>query len=236
MVETKKTITKKKPSSSNIKDIKPKAGNVSLSVFSLKGEPKSQMSVTNTNKRKVHPQTVNQAIRVYLANEHQGTVSSKTRSEVIGSTRKIFRQKGTGKARHGSIKAPIFVGGGVAFGPKPRQVKRSIPRKMKASATASLLWEKIASDKLKLVEGLANATGKTSEMAFLVNKIAANNTKVLAILATDMKKAKMGLRNLENVTVLTVSSVSLGHLLQSDTVLVAKEALKTLTGSLVSYE
>ena len=79
----------------------------------------------------VNQQLIAQAVRVYLANKRQGTVSTKTRGEVTGSTRKIYRQKGTGRARHGSIRAPIFVHGGLVFGPKPRDYSMKFPKKMR---------------------------------------------------------------------------------------------------------
>src|SRR3989338_5152877 len=95
-----------------------------------------------------------QAVRVYLANQRQGTVSTKTRGEVAGSTRKIYRQKGTGRARHGSIRAPIFVHGGLVFGPKPRDYSMKFPKKMRKAALASALSSKVNDAQVKVVDGL----------------------------------------------------------------------------------
>src|SRR3989339_216040 len=105
---------------------------LSVRVFSIDGKEKKTIELNkNIFDVKVSPSLLAQAVRVYLANQRAGTASSKTRSEVVGSTRKIYRQKGTGKARHGSLKAPIFVGGGVVGGPKPRDFSLKINKKQK---------------------------------------------------------------------------------------------------------
>src|SRR3989338_10897476 len=122
MVTIKKTTTVKKTSPS-------------LVIYNIEGKeektielPKDIFSVS------ANPSLLAQAVRVYLVNQRQGNVKVKTRSEVIGSTRKIYRQKGTGKARHGAIKAPIFVGGGVAHGPKQKDYNLKFNKKMRKKA------------------------------------------------------------------------------------------------------
>lgn len=110
-----------------------------------------------------------QAIRVYLANQRQGTASTKTRSEVVGSTRKIYRQKGTGRARHGAVKAPIFVGGGIAFGPHPHDFSLKFPQKMRKAALISALSEKAQAGFIKIIDG--EFSGKTKEAAKLMKSL-----------------------------------------------------------------
>lgn len=111
-----------------------------------------------------------QAVRVYLANQRQGNASTKTRSDVTGSTRKIYRQKGTGRARHGAIKAPIFVGGGVAHGPHPHDFSLKMPVKMRKKALISALSKKAQEGALRVVEG--DFSGKTKEVVKLLHTLA----------------------------------------------------------------
>src|SRR5579885_383385 len=110
---------------------------------------------------KVNKQLLAQAVRVYLANKRQGTVSTKTRGEVDGSTRKIYRQKGTGRARHGSVRAPIFVHGGVVHGPKPRDYSLNLPKKMRRKALFSALSAKLQDGQIKVVAGFEKLEPKT---------------------------------------------------------------------------
>src|SRR3989344_7875158 len=103
---------------------------------------------------KVNRPLMAQAVRVYLANQRAGTQSTKTRGEVDGSTRKIYRQKGTGRARHGGIRAPIFVGGGIAHGPKPHDFSRELPQKMRRAALFSALSGKLKDGEVKIMKNL----------------------------------------------------------------------------------
>ena len=126
-----------------------KRSNLSLSIYDIDGKeqktvelPKEVFAVTS------NPSLLAQAVRVYLVNQRQGNVSVKTRSEVVGSTRKIYRQKGTGKARHGAIKAPIFVGGGVAHGPKQKDYNLKFSKKEKRIALFAALSEKLKEKKI----------------------------------------------------------------------------------------
>src|SRR3989344_6756187 len=139
---------------------------LTIPVYNLEGKevktldvPKEIFSV------KPNPKLLAQYVRVYLTNNRQGTASTKTRGEVRGSTRKIYRQKGTGRARHGAITAPIFVGGGVVFGPKPRDYSRKLPQKMKKAALFSALTAKRIDNAVKVIGNLDTIVPKTKEMA-----------------------------------------------------------------------
>src|SRR3990172_10626024 len=134
--KTKKEVRKK-----NVK-----AG-LTLPVYGVDGKEKTPADLQKEIfSVEVNPRLLAQYVRVYLANQRQGNASTKTRGEVTGSTRKIYRQKGTGNARHGSIKAPIFVGGGITFGPKPRDYSLKMNKKQKTLALFSSLTVK-ANDK-----------------------------------------------------------------------------------------
>src|SRR6266404_5428662 len=117
---------------------------VSVAVVGIDGKVSGKVSLPGEMfGEKVNKALLAQAVRVYLANQRQGNASTKTRGEVDGSTAKIYRQKGTGRARHGSKRAPIFVKGGIVFGPKPRDFSLSLPQKMKRKALFSALSAKV---------------------------------------------------------------------------------------------
>ena len=122
---------------------------------------------------------VYQAVKAYLANQRQGTASTKTRGEVQASGRKIWRQKGTGRARHGSVSAPIFVGGGVAFGPKPRSYKEKVPKKVRRLALKSALSAKAAEGEVVVVEDPKLEEPKTKTMVSLLRACGLEGRKVL---------------------------------------------------------
>lgn len=117
------------------------------------------------------PQLLAQSVRVYLANQRQGTQSAQKRAEVNRTRKKLYKQKGTGRARHGDRKAPIFVGGGVAFAPKPRDYSRTLAKKMRQKALLAALSLKSKEGRLVVVSGMGKIEGKTKEMAKLLDEI-----------------------------------------------------------------
>src|SRR3989338_8227396 len=119
---------------------------------------------------KINEKLMAQAVRVYLVNQRQGTASTKTRGEVAGSTRKIYRQKGTGRARHWSITAPIFRGGGIVFGPRVRGFSLKLSKQMKKKALSSALAQKLLDQKVSVVD-LEGVSGKTRELAQLFKNL-----------------------------------------------------------------
>lgn len=168
-----------------------------------------------------------QAVRVYLANQRAGTSATKTRGDVAGSTRKIYRQKGTGKARHGGIRAPIFVGGGIAFGPHPRDYSLTMPQKMRRLALGSSLSSKLKAGDVVVVEDLLNISGKTKEMAEALEKIEAKG-KVLLVLTEGMPQVKLAARNLSRVMITNPQSLNTYEVLRKQSIVFAKEAIGQL--------
>lgn len=200
-----------------------------------------QMSVLGTDGKKsgkvtlpveffgaeVNKQLVSQAVRVYLANQRVGTASTKTRGEVEGSTRKIYRQKGTGRARHGSIRAPIFIGGGIVFGPMPRDYRLDLPKKMKRAALASVLTEKYQKGNVYCVDGLNKLKQKTKFMAKTLQALKISQPILLIHLKsqkTDMRSA----RNISGISLLPVESLHPYAIYASTSVLFTKDALQVL--------
>ncbi len=154
-------------------------------------------------------------VRQYLANQRQGTHKTKDRSEVAYSTKKIIRQKGSGGARHGSIKSNIYVGGGRAFGPVPRDYSFKLNKKLKRLARYSALSYKAKENAITMVEPFTMETPKTKEFISILNNIKANDRRVLFVLPENSKNIYLSSRNLENVSVVTVDEISTYNILNA---------------------
>lgn len=167
-----------------------------------------------------HPQTINDIVKAQLNNERQGNASTKTRGEVSFSTRKIYRQKGTGRARHGSIKAGIFVGGGTCFGPRPRIFDQRPPKKMVDRALIGILSDKAKEGVIRVIEGLDFASGKTKYVCEFLKKHKIEKALfVVPELTENIKRATRNLKAVKAVTPMHVNAVDLlkyGHLVISD--------------------
>lgn len=144
----------------------------------------------------------------YLANQRQGTAKTKDRSEVAYSTKKLGRQKGGGGARHGSLKANIFVGGGRVFGPKPRDYRKKQNKKLKQLARFSALSYKAQENKIVLVEPFAMDAPKTKEFLSILSAIKAGQRKVLFVLPENSANIYLSSRNLPEVKVITVDEIN----------------------------
>ena len=147
-------------------------------------------------------------VKQYMANQRQGTAKAKERSEHAGSTRKLGRQKGGGGARHGSLKAGIFVGGGNVFGPKPRDYRFKLNKKVKQLARVSALSYKAAEGKIVLVEPFAMDAPKTKEFKNILSNIKAGDRKVLFVLPENSNNIFLSSRNLPDVQVITVDEIN----------------------------
>lgn len=172
---------------------------------------------------------LSQAVRAYLANQREGSASTKTRGEVTGSTRKIYRQKGTGRARHGGIRAPIFVGGGIAFGPKPRDYSLHMPRKMRRAALASALTSQYVSGNMTFVTGMNAIAPKTKLMNSVLNTIGKKG-KTLLIVEKEAKLVVRAARNIEDLEILPAQNVNAYEVLRYNNIIMMKEALAILPG------
>lgn len=214
------------------KSQKPKANSLSVPVYSLTGRTTRTISLP----KEIFGQSVNekllaQAVRVYSTNQKNLLASTKTRGEVEGSTAKISRQKGTGRARHGSIRAPIFVGGGIVFGPKPRKVRLELPKAMKKSALISALSSKASEKNILGLTGLEKASGKTKEIYELLKKISDNKEikSTLIVTADRADNVIRAVRNISRVNVLPASGVNAYEILKHQLLLLTKEAVDSLT-------
>ena len=179
-----------------------------------------------------------QAVRVYLANQRKGTVSTKSRGEVTGSTRKIYRQKGTGRARHGGVRAPIFVGGGVAFGPKPRDYSMTMPQKMRQSALRSALSTKLQEGSITIVSGFAKVEPKTKAFVESLNnlQLGTPKKKILLVLPEKTENLQRAARNVEGVAYVNANQLNTYEVLNAKNLLFMKEALETVEKTLTKGE
>ncbi len=168
---------------------------------------------------------MHQAVVTYLANQRRGTASTKTRSEVEGSTRKVWRQKGTGRARHGSIRANIFVGGGVVFGPKPRSYRKKLPVKMKRGALRSCLSARVRDDELVVIDDIVLETPKTKEMTQWLQRQKLEG-KILMVLSSGKTNVFKASSNIPNLKLIRVDNINIYDLLNADKVVFEKDALR----------
>ncbi len=168
-----------------------------------------------------------EAVRAESLNSRQGTVSALGRSEVRASGRKPWRQKGTGNARSGSLASPIWRGGGVAFGPKPRKWNIRLNRKVRRKALAGILSERLAEGNLRLVRDL-ESSGRTREMADMLRSHECEGRKTLLLVKDGDELLKRASRNIPNLKAADASSVSIHDLVNSEVVLLSEEAVELL--------
>ncbi len=213
MAETKKTH-------------KNKTGDIPVvDVYSLAGK--------KVDKFKLNPEVFNSAIRkellhqvvvMYRANKRQGTASTKKRGEVRGGGKKPWRQKGTGRARVGSIRSPIWTGGGVVFGPKPRDYGFDLPKKMKRLAVMSSLSAKTKDNELVVLETDPELKeAKTKDMTRILSSLKIKNKKVLLLSAKNDKKLTLSCRNIKNLTLRPSSDFNAYDVLSSARVVFSKD-------------
>jgi len=173
-----------------------------------------------------------QYLHVYQTNQRRGTVSTKTRGEVRGGGRKPWRQKGTGRARHGSIRSPIWVGGGVAHGPKPRKFSLSIPKKIANLALKSAFSLKAKEEKIKVLKELTFKEPKTARAAELIKKLKLGR-RVLVVTPERDEKLYRSFRNIEGLVVRTAQNLNAYDVVLTEDILFLKEAIGKLKERLV---
>ena len=174
----------------------------------------------------VNADAMHQVVVALLANKRQGTQSAKTRAEVRGGGIKPWRQKGTGRARQGSIRAPQWIKGGVVFAPKPRDYRMSIPKSMRRVAMLSALTSKVQNDEMVVLDSLTLEAPKTKEVVKMLN--AFNAKKTLIITAEANETVYKSARNIEGVAVLPVNNINVYDLLKYPKVIMTKDAVSKI--------
>lgn len=204
-------------------------GSLSVLVYSLTGVASGRLALPKeVFATKINEKLLAQAARVYSFNQKMITASTKTRGEVKGTTAKAWSQKGTGRARHGAKTAPIFVGGGIAFGPKPRKINLSLPKKMKKAALLSALSAKAKDQEIMILSGLDKASGKTKEFAKLLNKIKVGSA--LIVTSEKLDQVVRATNNLPKINVLPANQLNAYEILKHQILLIEKNALGKLGG------
>jgi large subunit ribosomal protein L4 len=200
-----------------------------VAAYSATGEPAGEVDLpADVFGVRPHAAVVHQALVAQQANARAGTASTKTRGEVKGSTRKIWRQKGTGRARHGDIRAPIFVGGGVVFGPKPRDYSHRLPKAMRRLAIRSVLSDAAAAGRLVVVEGFGVQEGRTREVAAFLERVGVAGQRVVLLVGQHGPRVGRAARNLPGVVVLTANTLNVADLLWADRILVSRDAVSAV--------
>ena len=193
--------------------------------FTASAKAKGSYALPEEFDGRVNQAALYHAVRAYRNNQRQGTHSTKTRSEVSGGGRKPWRQKGTGRARQGTIRAPHWVGGGVAFGPKPRSYRTDLPRKVRRLARQSALNARANTGALYVIEELPFDAPKTRQLAELIEKLGLAEQKVLILTPEARPEVYLSGRNLPAVHVMRYVDASAYDVLWSDTVVVEEGAI-----------
>ena len=199
-----------------------------IDVYDIKGKKVSDVELAENvfgiepNENIVHAVLVN-----YLANQRQGTQSTKTRAEVRGGGRKPWRQKGTGRARQGSIRAPQWIKGGIALGPKPRSYRYTVNKKERRLAIKSLLSSKVLENELTVVDKLELSEIKTKTMVKALADLKVEG-KTLIVLPENNKNVLMSARNIEGVKTIVLNNINVFDLLKYNNLVLPLETVKKL--------
>jgi len=206
---------------------------IELPVQNIKGENIGEVSlkddIFNT---KINNFLVHQAVKNYLANKRRGTASTKTRREVRGGGVKPWKQKGTGRARAGTNRSPIWVGGGITFGPAPRDYSFSLPKKMKVVAINSVLSDKAKNKEIIIIDKLYLENNKTKRMVEILKNLQASK-KPLIIIEKEDNDIAQTLRNIKGAKILPVSKINVYDLINQGKIIITKDALQRIEEVLI---
>ena len=200
--------------------------NFEAAAYTAHGTPRERVALPSaTFDGTVNMPVMHQAVKAQLANMRQGTHATKTRRWVVGGNQKPWKQKGTGRARQGSTRAPHFVGGGTVFGPQPRGYEQKVPRQIKALARKSALNARAREESVMIIDRFAFETIKTAQIVQLLARLEVSHKKTLILTEGVKHNVYMSARNLPNVVVLPYSDASTYDILWSDVVLVEAGAI-----------
>ena len=201
-----------------------------LSVYNIKGEDTGRKVTLNDAVFGIEPydHAIYLDVKQFLANQRQGTHKSTERSEVSGSTRKLHKQKGTGGARIGDINSPVLVGGGRVFGPKPRDYRFKLNKKLKALARKSALTYKAQENAIVVVEDFTFDAPKTKDFIAMSQKLQVADKKLVLVLPEQNKNVYLSARNLTNAMVITLSDLNTYRVLNNKALVVTEKALAAI--------
>lgn len=201
-----------------------------LSVYNIKGQDTGKKVTLNDAVFGVEPNdhAIYLDVKQFLANQRQGTHKSKERSEVSGSTRKLHKQKGTGGARIGDINSPVLVGGGRVFGPKPRDYRFKLNKKVKALARKSALTYKAQENAIVVVEDFSFEAPKTKDFVALAKNLQVADKKLVLVLSEQNKNVYLSARNLTTARVITIADLNTYRVLDNKALVLTESALEAI--------
>ena len=201
-----------------------------LSVYNIKGEDTGRKVQLNDDIYGIEPNehVMYLAVRQYLADQRQGTHKSKERSELSGSTRKLFRQKGTGGARRGDINSPLLRGGARVFGPKPRDYSFKLNKKVKVLARKSALSSKITDGAIRIVEVFSFDAIKTKQMVGVLDAFKVNGNRNLFVFAEPNRNVVLSARNIQRTEVMLARNLSTYDILKAKNIFLTESALQPI--------
>ena len=200
-----------------------------LSVYNISGQVTGEIELNDyVFGAEFNEAVVHQAVVMQQANERQGTSATKSRGMVRGGGRKPWKQKGTGRARCGSIRSSIWVGGGCAFGPQPRSYAKKMPRKARRPALCCALSAKVAANELVVVEGLAFDAPKTKNVAAMLTAFEAADQKALLITDGSNENVELSARNMPKVTAITNMGLNCFDILNANKVFLSKDVVEKI--------
>ncbi len=201
-----------------------------LAIYNIKGEDTGRKAVLNDAVFAIeaNEHAVYLDVKQYLANQRQGTHKSKERSEVSGSTRKLHKQKGGGGSRIGDINSPVLVGGGRVFGPRPRDYRFKLNKKLKQLARKSVLTAKVQDNKIVVVEDFTFEAPKTKDFVNFTKNLKLDGKKLLLVLAGQDKNVYLSARNVPGANIMTATDVNAYGLLNNNAIVLTESGLDVI--------
>ena len=201
-----------------------------LAIYNVEGQDTGRKAVLNDEVFAVeaNEQAVYLDVKQYLANQRQGTHKSKERSEVSASTRKLHKQKGGGGSRIGDINSPVLVGGGRVFGPRPRDYRFKLNRKVKQLARKSALTVKAQANQIIIVEDFTLEAPKTKDFVKITKNLKVDDKKVLMVLAAQNKNVFLSSRNVPNARLMSASDINTYALLNNNAIVLTESSLELI--------
>jgi len=200
-----------------------------INVINIKGEKTDSLKLNDkVFDGKTNKALLQQVITMYLANQRTGSAKVKTRAEVRGGGRKPWRQKGTGRARVGSIRSPIWTGGGVTFGPQPKNWHYQLPKKMKRAALISSLNARLNEKAIVVIDEIKLESHKTKELADILKRLKLNSCKLTIISNNPDDNIKKASRNIKNVDLVRAEEITAHQVILNDKILAEKAALEKI--------
>lgn len=201
-----------------------------LAILNIKGEDTGRKAQLSDNVFAIEPNehAIYLDVKQYLANQRQGTHKSKERSEISGSTRKLHKQKGGGGSRVGDINSPLLSGGARVFGPRPRDYRFKLNKKLKALARRSALTLKAADNQILVVEDFTLEAPKTKDFLNITKNLKLDGKKILLVLKDQNKNVSLSARNIQGVKILTAADVNTYALLNNKAVVLAESSLEII--------